>query len=585
MSRIHSDVFERVVLALCESMDTPRSLAVWLCFKYDHSELLKLEPRYAIDDPLEFASHYFITEYLSKYKGLRSGVNLSDVALGKWIQSEFECYKTNQRLIQWRLRPTSSRVEHIFHRARRKIAAVLGTLNLPVVLDDCAWGPGATFDLRRSDAHVDHKILGPISVTAGAIEYLDRVVRHDPSWASCFLGVRPEGAFCFLDRPFKVVEGSRFLTVAKNAKGDRCIAAEPTGNSFLQQGVHSYMRRRLKRFGVDLDDQSINQSFARRAFSEGWATLDLSAASDSVSTELVFDLIPLDWALFLNDLRSHKTRVRGRWVLTEKFASMGNAFCFELETLIFWALAGAVCEINGIVDGVSAYGDDIICPQSVYAEVVEIFSAAGFTVNERKSFSSGCFFESCGKHYHTGLDVTPVYQKELVKHPSEIIRAHNRLKRLASRLPHIKVEKALRILRDAYPFKPLPRIPDGLSEDGGFLTDPTLLERDPNHGYRCHVLDFAPRYTGCDHLAMYSYKLRKAVRTSEPVVNDRFARLNSLIRLEPVYFTVLTDHQPRYLRMPEKHGHASVATQGRWRSKVRFIPFHAVSVERHTSTC
>lgn len=538
-----SDVIGSVVLSLCEAIDTPRSLSIWLCFKYNHEALLALPPvDIATNNTAGFSLDFFITEYLQKYKGLKTSADLGSVALEKWRLSEVKCLETNRRFRELKLRPTTGRVESALFRARRKIASVLGNLHRPLVLDGCKWGPGATFDLRRMFATPDNKISRAISVTAAAFPLLKAVIQSDPHWASVFLGTIPEGAFSLLPSGiFSIVRGSRFLTVPKNAKTDRCIAAEPTGNGFLQQGVHKYLRRRLKRFGIDLDDQSINQRGALRAYHDGLSTLDLSAASDSISRELVYDLLPLDWALFLDSLRSPETLVRGEWVRTEKFVSMGNAFCFELETLIFWAICSSVDEVSsGGVDDVIVYGDDIIVSRRSFDSCVELLEFCGFTINYKKSFKEGNFFESCGKFYHMAVDVTPVYQKELISAPSEIIRAHNRLIRLTSRVP-IVVHGAAKRLRNSYPLRPFPRIPYGVVEDGGFLAPLSDFSLDRNHGFRCHVLDYVPRYTLAREDAMYAYKLRR----------------------------------PQNLN-PDVSGSCSNVSKGRWRTKVRWVPEHSL---------
>lgn len=547
-----SDVMGTVVRSLCESIDTPRSLSVWLCFKYNHGALLELPPAdIAVNDTRRFVADYFITEYLKKYKGLKVGFRPADVALAKWRLSETSCGATNALFREHRHRPFPGRVEGSLFRARRKIAAVLGRLHLPTVLRNCKWGPGATFDLRREVATPDNKISQTISVTNECLPFIRAVVESDPHWSACFLGEIPEGPFSFLPQnsPYKVVRGSRFLTVAKNAKTDRCIAAEPTGNGFIQQGVHDYMRRRLLRFGVDLDDQSINQEFAREAYTRKLSTLDLSAASDSISTELVYNLLPLDWAIFLDSIRSRETRVRKEWVRTEKFASMGNAFCFELESLIFWALASSVEGFDCNEDVVSVYGDDIIVSRRHYDQVVQLLDLCGFRVNSDKSFKEGNFFESCGKHYHRGIDVTPVFQKELVRAPSEVIRAHNRLVRLKARHDGVVNHRALRRLSNSYPLRPFPRIPFGVSEDGGFLRPLEEFDSpDRNHGFRCHVLDYVPTYWQAREDAVYAYKLR------------RFEQLNPLDK-----------------------GYAANVAKGRWRTRVRWIPWH--SVVQTTDVC
>ncbi len=536
-----SDVMRTVVQSLCERINSPRSLSVWLCFQYNQEALLDLPlTDIATNDTPSFQLDYFITEYLSKYKGLKTSINQKAVALGKWRLAEIQCKEINIKFREYRFRPFTGRVEAALFRAQRKIAAVLGTLNVALALDSCKWGPGATFDMRREDATPDNKISRSISVTPAALPYMRALVESDPHWVSCFTGIIPDGAVSLLPMNFKIVRGSRFLTVPKSAKTDRCIAAEPTGNSFLQQGVHKYLRRRLMRFGVDLDKQSINQQYAQDAYTAELSTLDLSMASDTISRELLHHLLPLDWAHFLDALRSPETQVNGEWIRTEKFASMGNAFCFELETLIFWALASSVEELQGSVDAVTVYGDDIIVPRRSFNSVVEILRFCGFTVNEKKSFYTGNFFESCGKHYHRSLEVTPVYQKEKLLHPSELIRAHNRLYRFASRVLRgdgkFIVSKALKVLSASYTLRPFPRIPEGTLEDGGYLRPLSDFTLDKNHGFRCHVLDYKPRFSEAREDALYAYKLR------------RFIQQN-----------------------PDALGYAVRVSKGAWRTKVRWI--------------
>jgi len=533
-----SDVMTSVVRALCERINTPRALSVWLCFQYSPEDLLNLpQPDVANNDTNQFALDYFITEYLSKYKGVKTSVNLAGAAIGKWILSEQRCAETNRRFKDIQLRPFTGRVESALFGAQRKIAAVLGPLNYSRLFADCKWGPGATFDLKRIDAHAEQKMSQAISVTANALPIFRRVVEGDLHWIADLLGFMPSGPCSVVPQTFSLVRGSRLLTVPKNAKTDRVIAAEPTGNSFLQQGVHSYLRKRLARFGVRLDDQSISQNRARAAYDHGFATLDLSMASDLISREVVYHLLPLEWAWLLDLLRSPETRVRGEWVRTEKFASMGNAFCFELETLIFWALCASMDQVLGGVGDVTVFGDDIIVPQKSAAACIELLDACGFTLNAKKSFLSGNFYESCGKHYHRSVDVSPTYQKEILNHPSEFIRAHNRLVRLSSRLGVFVFSKALRILRNAYPLAPFPRIPFGAVEDGGFLTDPSALSWDRNRGYKCHVYDYRPGYIPVRESAMLAYKLRRPVESN-----------------------------------PSHEGWARRVTQGAWRSKVRWVP-------------
>jgi hypothetical protein len=530
-----------VVLALCESIDSARSLAVWLCYKYNQDELVELGlPSTAVDTEA-FAKDYFITEYLSKYKGLKLSIDPATVASDRWIAAEKRCLSTNRVFSDPELRCIPQRVSAVLHSAQRKIARVLGTPRWSEVLADCKWGPGATFDVKREDSSRPNKMTFPLSVTRSALPYLRATIDCDPGWFRAFTGIYPEGPYSSVKTCYNLVRGSRTIFVPKSAKTHRPIAAEPTGNSFLQQGVRSYLRRRLMRFGVDLSDQSLNQRLAQDAYVSKLATIDLSAASDTISINLLQHLLPLDWFIFLDNLRSHETEFDGKWIHLSKFASMGNAYIFELETLVFWALSKSVVEEYSLGTTVSIYGDDIIVPADCSDVLVEVLSECGFSVNTKKSYFSGNFYESCGRHYFKGTDVTPVFQKEVLRLPSEIIRAHNRLKRLCHRQQCIKTAKAETYIRSLYKFRPFPRIPFGVVEDGGFLVNKEEIPYKLDRGYVCHVLDFVVEceFGGDDF--EYAYKLRSP-----------------------------------YTTQFSKEGWAGRAHKGRWRSRQRWIPLSAL---------
>jgi hypothetical protein len=310
------------------------------------------------------------------------------------------------------------------------------------------------------------------------------------------------------------------LTVPKNAKTDRCIAAEPTGNGFLQQGVGRFMRKRLAKFGVDLDDQSRNQTLAARAARDGLATLDLKAASDTISRELVYSLLPLDWAFFLDDLRSKSSRVDGEWIPLEKFSSMGNAFTFELETLIFWSFCVSVQEELGSPGDIAVYGDDLIVPSQMAHYLIDVLQKCGFDTNPEKSFLDGPFRESCGKHYFNGFDVTPVYQKRVVNSLPELIRLANRLVRYSMRefgsWRDCMVRSAHRAIldfsKDLLNGRTCPAIPLGSDGDDGFLVPLSWLPSgNPNSGICCTVLVYKEVQRRAYETALLAHKLRHPV--------------------------------------------------------------------------
>lgn len=433
---IHS-VTGEVFFALCKSVDSAVSLGAWLRYKYSHPELASMEisPR-DYCSPRDFQSDYAIVSFLSKSKELKTGIDLEEAALLKFTSSEAQCRETNQRFRKLET-VRNGRLHGVLHSAQRKISKLLGPFSMFCVTENYGWGPGATTDIPRRRAFVDTKMSEtPISVSRSALSMLSHEIGRDLHWSRLILGRDPEGPFSLHPSVFALTDECRIDTVPKNAKTHRVIAVEPRGNSFLQKGFGAYIRQRLRSVGINLDDQTTNQDYARRAYSESLATLDLKAASDTVSKEVVYSLLPYDWAAALDAVRSRRAVMPDKsTIVLEKFSSMGNGFTFELETLIFWALSSAVSEESlGRKGVVAVYGDDIIVDASIATELCLTLQFCGFSVNDQKSFIDGCFFESCGKHYFAGVDVTPAYQKEEVVSVESGIRLGNRLIRLAFRL-------------------------------------------------------------------------------------------------------------------------------------------------------
>jgi hypothetical protein len=523
-------LIERFV-QFCSDVDSPLSHQAILAVRRNPAELKKLIPDPGAYSSVEsFAKDWQVYSFLKKFKGL-PGTTISErraAALTSWSAGELRCFHTNRRIRSvlegdCSLLDTPLPVEPgqkvvtlatIISMAQSKIESVLGPFNFKKVTSECRWSAGATADLPRG-TQLSKKMTERLSVSSRALPHLRRVMSRDPGWMAAVTG-RETFNYCSpLDNNFDVIEHNRFLTVPKTAFTERCIAAEPTGNSFLQQGVGRYLRARLKRFDVDLDDQSWNRYLASRAYVLGYSTIDLEGASDSVSLELVRLLLPTRWFDYLSDLRSPFSRLANgknfKRVFLEKFSSMGNAYTFELESLIFWALSSSVNESYAELGGsVGVFGDDIVVKRGLYDALVAVLNWCGFKVNSLKSYRDGNFFESCGGNYFMGVDVTGFQQEESLTSLAEVISFHNR-----------SVRWSMRIF--GTPFAPVcKRLVSGLSDgkhlvpfteesDSGFLSPVKELGKfDPNHGYHCHVLQFIPcRETQVKQSAFYAYKLRR----------------------------------------------------------------------------
>jgi len=350
-----------------------------------------------------------IQAFFSKNASLPLGRDTAAEALAKFKASEEMCKRTNARFYNRSLPFSQGGLDAgLIFQVQRKIAAILGPF--PGIHNfDYGFGPGANVGLSRFTS-VRRKLSARPTLTPGAYRHVRCLQASLPFWDL---------------RNFEVVQYGKYATVPKNAKTDRSILVEPIVNAYLQKGVGSYIRDRLLRVGVDLTDQTVNQEYARRGSIDGSiATLDLAAASDTISREVVAELLPLEWWIYLNDIRSQYVRFPdGTVKYLEKFSSMGNGFTFELESLIFYAIC-KVLDQHPKLNNVSVYGDDLIVNTADVDLTVAGLREFGFSVNSEKSFSEGCFRESCGKDFFAGCNVRPCYVKTLLS-VKELFRLHN----------------------------------------------------------------------------------------------------------------------------------------------------------------
>jgi hypothetical protein len=226
----------------------------------------------------------------------------------------------------------------------------------------------------------------------------------------------------------------RVTFVPKTVDKCRTIAMEPTSMMYAQKAVANALRESfeirtpygcVKNF-LDLNDQDHNRNLARKGSLDGsLATLDLSDASDRVSNQLVRALLDGFPLLFeaVDATRSRKADIQGKVYRLSKYASMGSDMCFPIESMIFLAIAVMSClekkrlpgyshlptnpkNIRELVGSVSVYGDDIIVPSDTALIAIRNLETFGFKVNDRKSFWTGLFRESCGADWYNGTDIS-----------------------------------------------------------------------------------------------------------------------------------------------------------------------------------
>jgi hypothetical protein len=214
---------------------------------------------------------------------------------------------------------------------------------------------------------------------------------------------------------------ARGLFVNKDSRGPRYISAEPKELMWLQQALGRSLMRYLEycsftRGHLNFSDQRVNGNLALDASSRGnFATIDLKDASDRVSLAVVRAILPSNLCRLLEACRSKSAVLPdGSEILLRKFAPMGSACCFPVESLIFFLLSTACIaflrgwELERCARLVYVYGDDIIVPTWAAQTLFRIFPEFSLAVNEAKCYVHGPFRESCGVDAIDGVNVTPV---------------------------------------------------------------------------------------------------------------------------------------------------------------------------------
>jgi len=248
----------------------------------------------------------------------------------------------------------------------------------------------------------------------------------------------------------QVACSARLTFVPKTWKTSRIICMIPIVFMWAQQAVRlwyeDHMAKGVMGNHVHLKDQRFNQRGSRQGSLNGKLdTLDLKSASDSVLLRLIQAAYPPHVFRYLEETRSRSVLTPVGVVKTEKFAPMGSALCFPVQSSLYtaiilmvsiatlyrrdWRVPGALDDIDldyayvaCYVRGNSlhhqayrtfyVYGDDLVVDNAITSNVIEALEAFGFTVNVEKTFTGdSAYRESCGTHYVNGDEVTPLIYK------------------------------------------------------------------------------------------------------------------------------------------------------------------------------
>jgi hypothetical protein len=322
----------------------------------------------------------------------------------KEAQATFE--NTDADIANWDEAFASSPHSPYFASARQIVSRCIYSIDWREILP--GHGPGAVYPPCYSyDKSKFFTIYRPIESFYPHAEYMcgipsfwwDHYVRHADS----------------LTEEDTIV--SRLVAVPKDSRGPRLICVHPKEAVWIQQGCRRLLERAIMsprspcHGRITFNDQTTNGSLAlASSIDRKYCTLDLKEASDRISCSLIkylFGAYTYEW---LSCSRASQVKLLdGRVISLRKWAPMGNALTFPVQSLVFYALvrAGIRSHYGENCDDIFVFGDDIVFPTKYYDGAVKALVRSGAIPNTTKTFRHGFFRESCGVDAFKGINVTP----------------------------------------------------------------------------------------------------------------------------------------------------------------------------------
>jgi len=328
---------------------------------------------------------------------------------------------------------------------------------------------------------------------------------------------------------------SKITLVPKDSRGPRIITMEPLEYMFLQQGLGRKMMSWLEASEftmghINFTDQTVNQDLARISSLSGeWATLDLKDASDLLSDDLVKLVFRLKPRLLrkLLALRTPETEFpNGEGMRLKKFAGMGSALCFPVESFVFWAICVSAIAIElGIslrdaTEFVYVFGDDIIVPTELAQTVIVGLEGNGLRVNTDKSYDRGPFRESCGFDAFLSVNVTPTRFKKQFPAAANVGTALEAWAAYANAFMAKRYTRVSNLIWDEL-VKVFGPIPHGVSTSAF----PSRIEDDPSVAEELNVLAGFRKRVSKDYQRL-EFRVRTVVPVTSPSELDDWARLS-----------------------------------------------------------
>lgn len=418
--KVLGNLRNNVTLDLLEAIDTPRALALAIAYRgaaYKNvpADLLQEDHPIQHDSAYSFWKHRQAIALFKKSEYLDYEGDAELESLQSFFEVDQNCQNSDNLILN-----ADFKLRSILQKASEYIQYVLGeTPNMDSIYKKLVFTTGSVSGLSGKDVNLVTKLqeLTALPVSRGALPLVSYLTR-DPLISNVYINSVP-------------VDYATLFTVKKQFNKVRVAAKSQLGNMLLQRPIGVHIANRLKKVGIDLAVQPKFHAFLVEKFWDVYATVDQSDASDRICVELVRTLLPYDWFRLLDLTRHRHLKFEdGSTQKMLKFANQGNGFIFELQTLIYYALAKAtVWYEHGVKAAeetlISVFGDDLICEEQYAPAVVKTLESVGQKINLSKSYLTGRFKESCGVDTFDGFSIRPLYLKKHSRGLRGIYEIHN----------------------------------------------------------------------------------------------------------------------------------------------------------------
>lgn len=293
--------------------------------------------------------------------------------------------------------PNSESIHCVLKEARKICTSLLGVFDKEELTDQCHFGRNAAVGLKKTDAYLDVRFA---TLTGSYRQH-----QWFREFARDHNGVFPKYKITKED----VVNRLTATAVPKSYKTYRIITLNTVIGGLHSAGIGDMISDRLCNVGINFSyQQDIHRSLCMTAsIDRRLVTLDLSKASDNIGFVHLRRLLPSSWMREIQRCRIRNIGIGEDVFSATTFMSMGIGLTFPLQTLVFYSLIKAICNLTETTGHVSVFGDDCIFPTRIYKYVQKIFMDLGFIINMDKTFHDISFRESCGVDVYRGVDIRP----------------------------------------------------------------------------------------------------------------------------------------------------------------------------------